>query len=199
MIDFHGVIYSAMTGAEARAYCDPAEYCISDDLVAAIRSEPSTTLDICVDSPGGDFFAAGSVVNAVTDWLRKDADRSVQVFVGSMALSAAAYFVASLPKTRVEVYAHRNTAFMFHCVHSDAVDAGADALRDQADAQDRCDDAIRSALLYRTTLSPSQIDQWLSEGREGWLSAAEAEEVGLVDAVLDADAELFHFSEDPTH
>ncbi len=198
MIDFHGVIYSAMTGANACTLCAPAEYCISDDLVSAIRAESSRVLDICVDSPGGDFFAAGSVVNEVSAWLRKDSDRVAQVFVGSMALSAAAYFVASLPKNRVEVYAHRNSVFMFHCVHSDAVDAGADALRDQADAQDRCDAAIRSALLYRTTISPAQVDQWLSEGREGWLSASEAAEVGLVDAVLDAEAEPFVFSEDTT-
>ena len=199
MIDIHGVILSAISGSIDRIFAEPGEICISDDLIAEIRKSPGPLLEICVDSPGGDFQAACAISAAVSDWLQSHRDGRVVCFVGSLACSAAAYFLASLPLERVEIYAHRNSLLMFHGTHSDCHDAGASAMRDNARSLELCDRMIRDALLFRSTVPPSTIDAWLSEGRAGWLSAEEAKAYHILDAILDADADPLVFSPETTN
>ncbi len=194
MIDIHGVILSAISGSIDRIFASPGEICISDELISEIRKSPGPLLEIGVDSPGGDFQAACAISAAVSDWLQSHRDGRVVCFVGSMACSAAAYFLASLPLERVEIYAHRNSILMFHGTHSDCHDAGASAMRDNARSLELCDRMIRDALLYRSTVPPATIDAWLLEGRAGWLSAEEAKAYHILDEILDADADPLVFS-----
>ena len=168
--------------------------CYATSLVDAIRQCQDRDLKIMVDSPGGDFLAACSISDATAAWLRHDGTRTVSVEVGSMAFSAAAYFLASLPTARCTISLHQNSLLMFHGVTLDCVSGGASALRDASAAADRCNAAIRDALYRRSTIPEDVIDQWLAEGRAGWLSAEEAIGFGLADEIIHQDAEDFVFS-----
>ena len=172
----------------------PPDVCYATSLVDDIRQYQDRNLKIMVDSPGGDFLAACSISDATAAWLRHDGARTVSVEVGSMAFSAAAYFLASLPTARCTISLHQNSLLMFHGVTLDCVSGGAAALRDASSAADRCNAAIRDALYRRSTIPEDVIDQWLAEGRAGWLSAEEAIGFGLADEIIHQDAEDFVFS-----
>ena len=182
-----GIILSPLTGAMERWICEPDEYTISEDLISAIQAEPDA-LDILVDSPGGDIFAANSVAMAVIDWLVAHPQGKATVTVQGMAASAAAALIVAVKGPRCRIACHRNSQLMFHGVYTTVYDGGAQKFSDTAEALEKTNDQIRSALLSRTQTPPALIAQWFAEGREGWVTAAEAMEWQIVDEVIDLDA-----------
>ncbi len=182
-----GVILSPLTGSMARWLEEPDAYTISDDLIAAINAE-TDALDIAVDSPGGDIFAANSIAMAIADWLIAHPQGRATLTVQGMAASAAAAVIVGVRGPRCRIACHRNSQLMFHGVYTTVYEAGAQKFADTAEALEKTNDQIRSALLSRTKTPAALIAQWFAEGREGWVTAAEALEWQIVDEVVDLDA-----------
>ncbi|MGN0866182.1 MAG: ATP-dependent Clp protease proteolytic subunit [Oligosphaeraceae bacterium] len=182
-----GIILSPLTGSIERCFSAPYEYTISEDVIAGIQAEKQA-LDILVDSPGGDIFAANAVAMAISDWLVAHPEGRATITIQSMAASAAAALVVGVRAPRCHVACHRNSQLMFHGVYTTVFDGGAQKFSDTAEALDKSNEQIRSALLSRTKTPPALISQWFSEGREGWVSSHEAMEWGIVDEVIDLDA-----------
>ena len=194
-IDVRGVILSAPEATVYRWICEPDEYCVSDEMVSALRDTQDETLDICIESPGGDILAAFAIINAVSDYALAHPKAEINCYVGGLAASAAASIVAMLPRSRCKVYAHRNSMFMFHGVYTTVRDAGAQAMQDQADLLVKLNGQIQGALLARTTIPPTTISQWFNEGRQGWIDGLQAVTYGLADQILELEAETLNFSD----
>lgn len=151
------------------------------ELAAAPTDEPLT---VYLNTPGGSVFAGNEMINAVKDWSREN-DQPVEIVVGAMAASMGAAMVMTIPGT---VKAHANAKIMFHSAIS-CMCGGAGAMVDEADLINQINADTKSALLSKTSLSPDLIEQWFSEGREGWISAPEALEAGIIDEIIGGDAE----------
>lgn len=182
-----GIILSPLSGALERFCSEPDTYTISEDLISAIQAEQDE-LDILVDSPGGDIFAANAVAMAITDWLVAHPDGKASITVQALAASAAAALLVGTRSPRCRIACHRNSQLMFHGVFTTVFDGGAQKFSDTAGALEKSNEQIRSALLSRTQTPPALIAQWFAEGREGWVTANEALEWGIVDEVIDIDA-----------
>ena len=182
-----GIILSPLSGDLERFCSEPDTYTISEDLISAIQAEQDE-LDILVDSPGGDIFAANAVAMAITDWLVAHPDGKASITVQALAASAAAALLVGTRSPRCRIACHRNSQLMFHGVFTTVFDGGAQKFSDTAGALEKSNEQIRSALLSRTQTPPALIAQWFSEGREGWVTANEALEWGIVDEVIDIDA-----------
>ena len=182
-----GIILSPLTGDLERFCSEPDTYTISEDLISAIQAEQDE-LDILVDSPGGDIFAANAVAMAITDWLVAHPDGKASITVQALAASAAAALLVGTRSPRCRIACHRNSQLMFHGVFTTVFDGGAQKFSDTAGALEKSNEQIRSALLSRTQTPPALIAQWFAEGREGWVTANEALEWGIVDEVIDIDA-----------
>ena len=194
-IDIRGVILAAHEATIYRWLAQPDEYCVSDEMVEALRDTKDETLDICVESPGGDILAAFAVINAISDYALRHPKAEINCYVGGLSASAAASIVAMLPRSRCKVYAHRNSMFMFHGVYTTVVEAGAQAMQDQADLLSRLNGQIQAALMARTSIPPATISQWFAEGRQGWLDGQQAVSCGLADQILELEAEQLVFSD----
>ena len=175
------------SGDLERFCSEPDTYTISEDLISAIHAEQDE-LDILVDSPGGDIFAANAVAMAITDWLVAHPDGKASITVQALAASAAAALLVGTRSPRCRIACHRNSQLMFHGVFTTVFDGGAQKFSDTAGALEKSNEQIRSALLSRTQTPPALIAQWFAEGREGWVTANEALEWGIVDEVIDIDA-----------
>lgn len=182
-----GIILSPLSGDLERFCSEPDTYTISEDLISAIQAEQDE-LDILVDSPGGDIFAANAVAMAITDWLVAHPDGKASITVQALAASAAAALLVGTRSPRCRIACHRNSQLMFHGVFTTVFDGGAQKFSDTAGALEKSNEQIRSALLSRTQTPPALIAQWFAEGREGWVTANEALEWGIVDEVIDIDA-----------
>ena len=182
-----GIILSPLSGDMERFCSEPDTYTISEDLISAIQAEQDE-LDILVDSPGGDIFAANAVAMAITDWLVAHPDGKASITVQALAASAAAALLVGTRSPRCRIACHRNSQLMFHGVFTTVFDGGAQKFSDTAGALEKSNEQIRSALLSRTQTPPALIAQWFAEGREGWVTANEALEWGIVDEVIDIDA-----------
>lgn len=182
-----GIILSPLSAALERFCSEPDTYTISEDLISAIQAEQDE-LDILVDSPGGDIFAANAVAMAITDWLVAHPDGKASITVQALAASAAAALLVGTRSPRCRIACHRNSQLMFHGVFTTVFDGGAQKFSDTAGALEKSNEQIRSALLSRTQTPPALIAQWFAEGREGWVTANEALEWGIVDEVIDIDA-----------
>ena len=110
------------------------------------------------------------------------------ITVQALAASAAAALLVGTRSPRCRIACHRNSQLMFHGVFTTVFDGGAQKFSDTAGALEKSNEQIRSALLSRTQTPPALIAQWFAEGREGWVTANEALEWGIVDEVIDIDA-----------
>ena len=87
------------------------------------------------------------------------------------------------------VKVHKNAKIMFHGSMG-GVMGGSQAMRDEANLLEKINADIKTALLTKTSLSPEVVDEWFAEGREGWLTAQEAVDVGLASEIIDLEVAL---------
>lgn len=152
----------------------------------AVDTEP---LNIYVNSPGGSVMAANEMAIAVKDW-KKETGQAVTVTVGAMAASAASLFALSVDS---EIKAHPNSKMMFHGASTVTV-GGKGAHDDNAQLLEKVNADSKTQLITRFKIDPETVDAWFDEGREGWLSADEMSEAGIISEVIDGDSELLKFS-----
>ena len=177
-IDIYGVIMADMLFGDASAGYLP---------VGESIRRCSGDLELRINSPGGELTGLATIVAALHDWRATNPSAKCEVVVEALAASAAAYLLLMLPKGSV-VKAYPMAALMYHS-SSTLCGGGAGAMRDAARYLDSLDAVLRSAL-QRTAVPDALIDEWLAEGRQGWLNADEAKLYGIVDEIVDGEAEL---------
>ena len=177
-IDIYGVIMADMLFGDALAGYLP---------VGESIRRCSGDLELRINSPGGELSGLATIVAALHDWRAANPSAKCEVVVEALAASAAAYLLLMLPKGSV-VKAYPMAALMYHSSSTLAC-GGSGAMRDAARYLDSLDAVLRSAL-QRTAVPDALIDEWLAEGRRGWLNADEAKLYGIVDEIVDGEAEL---------
>ena len=172
----------------------PSDYAFYDYLIEAGIVTPlanfayaiaatNDDLEIVLNSYGGDVFAGNSISNAISRWAADHPDRKLFITVDAIALSAAAVILAKAPE-RATCRAYRDSLIMYHSAASICW-GGPGAMKDCASMMDKVNNGIRDILLAKTDIPRETIDEWLSEGRMGWLTGTEAKAHGLVSKLLD--------------
>lgn len=144
------------------------------ELVPAIRDMDVDTLEVFVNSPGGDVYDAVAIRNA----LRQHPARIV-VTIDGLAASAASFIAAAGD----EVVMAENAEVMIHDAWSIAI-GSADDMRATADDLDRLSDNIASMYAAKAGGEPAAWRELMKA--ETWYSASEAVAAGLADR-LDSD------------
>jgi len=144
-------------------------------------------IEVYINSPGGSVFAGNEMINALQEWRAGAAGqqpRQVVVTVGALAASMGAAMVVSAAD---RVRMHRNGKLMFHSAWG-AVEGGPEKMQDEADLLQKINADIKSRLVGFYECPPERVDEWFREGREGWLSADEARDLGICDEILGEDS-----------
>jgi len=144
------------------------------ELVPAIRDMDADTIEVYVNSPGGDVYDAVAIRNA----LRQHSARVV-VTIDGLAASAASFIAAAGD----DVVMAENAEIMIHDAWTIAV-GNADDMRLAASDLDRLSDNIASMYAAKAGGEPAAWRQLMKS--ETWYTAAEAVAAGLADR-LDTD------------
>jgi uncharacterized protein len=147
------------------------------ELVPNLRDLDVDTLEVFINSPGGDVYDGIAIRNA----LRQHPARVVATIDG-LAASAASFIACAAD----EVVMGENAEFMIHDAWSIAVGNAAD-MRDSADDLDRISDNI--AAMYASKAGGDASDWRELMKAETWYSAEEAVASGLADRLDSADTE----------
>lgn len=169
----------------ATDYSEPG-MCAASAVAAEIRATTGD-LELSVNSPGGELEGLAEIVAALHDWRSANPSARCTATVTALAASAAAYLLLMLPRGS-RVRACPLAMLMYHSSATLAC-GGSGAMRDAAHYLEQLDTVLRS-YLERTAVPGALIDEWLSEGRQGWLSASEAMDYGIVDEIVEGEAEL---------
>lgn len=146
------------------------------DVIDAIaQAGDAKTLNVHINSPGGDVFEGRAIMAA----LRRFEGRKV-AHIDSLCASAA----TSIALACDEVVMADGAFFMIHNAMTIAFGNKGD-LRETADTLEKIDGAIVNDYTTKTGKDAEQVQAWMDA--ETWFTAAEAKEHGFVDRVLDAD------------
>jgi ATP-dependent Clp protease protease subunit len=134
-----------------------------------------STLDVYINSPGGDVFAGQAIYSML-----KRCKSQVNVYVDGLAASSASLVAMAGDKITMP----ENAMMMIHNAWT-IVQGNANDLRKQAEAMDKVDASIKTAYLAK---APDLTDSKLTEmmDAETWLSAQDAVDLGLADEIEDA-------------
>jgi ATP-dependent Clp protease protease subunit len=135
------------------------------------KSKPVT---IRVNSPGGSVVEAQAIYNA----LRRHSDDGGKVTIEVDALAASAASFIAMAGDEVNMAA--NAMMMIHKAWTFAA-GNADDMRSQADILDKFDGVLADTYAARSDKGRDEIMRLLEA--ETWLTAAEAVELGLADAI----------------
>lgn len=160
---------------------------LSGSEVPAAIAAASGDIELMVNSPGGELTGLAEIVAALHAWRSANPSARCTATVEALAASAAAYLLLMLPRGS-KVRAYPLAMLMFHSSATLCM-GGSGAMRDAAKYLAGLDTVLRS-YLERTAVPDSLIDEWLSEGRQGWLNADNAMLYGIVDEIVDGEAEL---------
>lgn len=141
------------------------------DFVNELRDIDADTIELHLNTPGGDVFDGIAIYNALVEHAAE-----VTVIVDSLAASAGS-FIAQAGDT---ISMTRNATLMIHDAWGLAIGNAAD-MREMAELLDKLSNNIADIYAER---SGGTIDQWRDLMRaETWFSADEAVEAGLADEV----------------
>lgn len=141
--------------------------------VEALSSLPASvkTIQLHINSPGGDVFAGVNIANALRDQ-RVSKGRTVNVFVDGLAASIASVIcMAGDTITMAD-----NALMMIHQPWTIGV-GDADDLRALAESMDKVSDTIVATYKWHSTLSDKEIAKLMDA--ETWFDADEAIAAGL--------------------
>lgn len=173
-----------MNGEEATLYIydaivaddDTAYWCggvSAQSLVPQIRDIKGGTVNLRINSPGGDVFAAQSIVAAI-----RDTGAKVVAHIDGVAASAATVIASAAD----EVVMSDGAMYMIHCAWTFAIGNAAD-LAATSDLLDKTDGVIANQYAKRTGKSADEMKAYMSA--ETWFTAQEALDVGLVDRIAE--------------
>lgn len=144
------------------------------DFIAALKGSSAKTINVGINSPGGDVFAGIAIYNAL-----KDSGKTINVKVLGLAASAAS--VIAMAGDTIEMPA--NSMMMVHNPWTFTA-GNADDLRAEAKVLDQIGSGLQGIYANRSGQPAEKIAALLST--DTWLTAAEAKELGLATAVTGA-------------
>lgn len=157
---------------------------LAHSIAAQLAATPLASVSVEINSPGGDLSAALAIANALT----AHKGRVTIKVVGVCASAATLLCCCGAP-----VEAADNSIFMIHAPWVETA-GNAEKLRSNAVALDKHAQAM--ALLYarKIHLPPDQFFADFLDGADHWLTAAEAQTLGLVDTLTGQSRPLAQFS-----
>lgn len=158
--------------AQVHIYAEIGQWGITaDQFCRDLKDITAKTLDVRINSPGGDVFDGIAIHNALTAHPAK-----IHVFVDGVAASIAS--VIAMAGDRVTMA--RGSQMMIHEGHTAAAGT-ADDMRAQATLLDSVSDTIAGFYMSR---AGGELAQWRGRmKKETWYSAEEAVAAGLADEV----------------
>ena len=139
--------------------------------IAELKGITAPTIDLSINSPGGDVFQAIAILNAL-----RGSGKTINVRVLGIAASAAAYITLAGHKRVMP----ENSMQMLHNASS-GMYGNAEELQDMADTLRKVDSNLQATFVTRTGLSAEKVVELLS--KDTYLTAAECLELGLCDEV----------------
>jgi len=146
-------------------------------VLTALQEMGGRDVTLRINSPGGDVIPANAIYNALERYSGR-----VTASIESLAASAASYIMLAADK----VVAAENAMIMIHSPWSVAMGNASD-LRASADVLDKFEDGLIGMYEKKTRKPRNEIKQALDA--ETWLTASEAFDWGLIDAVESYTAE----------
>lgn len=163
----------------------------SSDVLAAL-AECTGSVDIYLDSPGGDVVESNAMSLAIAQFAMGHPEMTYTATVGGLCASAAANLLVKLPKA-FTIKAYSGSLIMYHSVTT-MIDGNPQQLRDVSVMMDLVNEGVVRALSARTTLDLATIKAAFTGGRELWLDGNEAKDCGLVDELIDAEPVMVEFT-----
>jgi ATP-dependent Clp endopeptidase proteolytic subunit ClpP len=159
-------------------YDEVAWYAVdAKKLVGELSNLTASTLRVRINSPGGSVFDGLAIYNA----LRRHSAR-VEVRVEGLAASIASIIALAGDHVAIEPSAF----MMIHDPWAVAI-GNATELRELADTLDKIGDQLLAIYARKTGKPEAELAELLAA--ETWLNADDARELGLVDEVLDDEAD----------
>lgn len=172
-------VYSFI-GKKRNGY-DTNEYISGVDFANALAkadAESAGEIKVSINSGGGSVTDGWAMISAM-----QKCKNEVVATIDGYAASMGYYICLGAKK----ITAAQNSIIMLHSVQGGASGSPED-LRKEAEILDKFNDAMSTLLVARTGLTKEQvIEQFL--GKELWLTAAEALDLKLIDAIENYDAE----------
>lgn len=140
-------------------------------LVPQIRAITSGTIELRINSAGGDVFAAQAIAQAICDTGAKVIAR-----IDGLAASAASVVAMAAD----EIHMAEGAFFMIHNAWTMAI-GNANELIDTAALLEKIDHSIACQYSQRSGISTEEIHKWMDA--ETWFTAQEALDARLVDHI----------------
>ena len=132
-------------------------------------------INVRINSRGGDVFAGMAIYNAL-----RQAEGNITIYVDGMAASIAAVIALCGKPLMMSPYAR----LMLHQVSGGGY-GGADWLRAVADQIDLIENDLASMLARRLGITSQEVKTRYFDGKDHWLTAAEAVNMGIADGIYD--------------
>ncbi|MGG3808563.1 head maturation protease, ClpP-related [Geobacillus thermodenitrificans] len=145
----------------------------SKDVKAKLDSITAKTINIHINSPGGDVFESIAIHN-----LLKNHKASINVYIDGLAASGASVIAMAGDK----IIMPKNTMMMIHRAWTFAY-GNATELRKIANDLEKIDTAVTESYTSRFVGERSELERLLDE--ETWLTATECKTLGFCDEVVD--------------
>lgn len=141
------------------------------DAIAAAGD--ATTLNVYINSPGGDVFEARAMMSAIANH-----PATFIAHIDGLAASAATMLVMACDESEIS----QGGFFMIHNAWTIAIGNKTD-LRTTADLLEKVDNTIVDDYRKKTKKDEAQIREWMDA--ETWFSAEEAKANGFVDRIVE--------------
>lgn len=146
----------------------------AENFVRTLNSISAPVIHLRINSPGGDVFAARSMVQAIREHKSK-----IVAHIDGYAASAATFLVVASD----ESYISDGGMFMIHNAWTIAMGNSQDFL-DTAELLEKIDETLRQDYAKKTGADIDQIREWMDA--ETYLFGQEAVDAGFVDAIAEA-------------
>ena len=144
----------------------------ASDFQAQLGTVKAKTINLRVNSPGGDVFDGFAIYNALRAHPAK-----VVAHIDGVAASIASVIAMAGDEVRMA----ENAFLMIHNAWG-LVIGFAEDMRSEADLLDKISGSLRLAYENKSVTPAAQIQAWMDD--ETWFTADEAHEAGLVDSVI---------------
>lgn len=141
------------------------------DFVRELNALKVETINLRINSPGGEIFAAQAMCQAIREHSAK-----VIAHVDGYAASAASWLALACDEVRISEGGY----FMIHKAMTIAW-GNADEFRKQVDLLDKLDATLVASYAKETGQDAQQISDWMAA--ETWFNAEEAVKYGFADSV----------------
>ena len=146
----------------------------AESFVRTLNSITAPVIHLRINSPGGDVFAARSMVQAIREHKSK-----IIAHVDGFAASAATFLVVASD----ESYIGDGGMFMIHNAWTIEI-GNSQTFLDTAELLDRIDETLRQDYAKKTGKEYDEIRQWMDA--ETYFFGQEAVDAGFIDAIAEA-------------